>query len=200
MCRAVFEIPTPAGVPAGVPAVEKVEKRRGRKGKQAAVATPTPPSVSASSLPVNLFASSALVTTTVSSSSSAKVNPNDIKCEICEDGEEEDATSFCVPCAMYFCAGCQRAHKKPRTTAGHEFVSVDKALKGKMKASVVYCERHPQQETNTYCHTDKQNICPECILDFHEGHQVERLANVVQGFKDEIMQLVDKVFLVSFLH
>jgi len=199
----VFEIPTPAAVPAVPVAIAVVEKRRDRKGKQAANVTTTSPVVSASSLAVNLFASTTLVitTTTVSSSSSAKeMNPNEIKCEICEDGEEEDAKSFCVQCVQYFCAGCQRAHKKPRVSAGHEFVSVDKALKGKMKASVVYCERHPQQETNTYCHTDKQNICPECILDFHEGHQVERLANVVQGFKDEIMQLVDKVFLVSFLH
>ena len=61
---------------------------------------PTPSVVvSTSSLPVNLFASSALVTVATSSNSSTKVmNPNEIKCEICEDGEEEDATSFCVPC------------------------------------------------------------------------------------------------------
>ena len=68
-----------------------------------------------------------------------------------------------------------------------------------MKASVVHCEKHPHLETNTYCHTDKQAICAECILDFHEGHQVERLTNVVQGFKEEITQLVAKVFLVLFL-
>ena len=97
------------------------------------------------------------------------MNPNEIKREICEDGEE-DATSFCVQCAMYFCAGCQRAHKKPRTTAGHEFVSVDKALKGKMKTSVVHCEKHPHQEINTYCHTDKLSICAECSVDSHKEH------------------------------
>jgi len=83
-----------------------------------------------------------LVTATSGSSAAAKVNPNEIKCEICEDGEE-DATSFCVPCAQYFCSGCQRGHKRAKTTTGHEFVSVDKALKGKMKTSVVHCERHP---------------------------------------------------------
>ena len=114
--------------------------------------------------------------------------------EICEDGDE-DATSFYLQCFQYFCAGCQRAHKKPRTTAGHEFVSVEKALKGKMKASVVHCEKHPHQEINTYCLTDKQAICAECSVDFHKEHKVDRLANVVQGFKEEISTLVKKVFL-----
>jgi len=85
--------------------------------------------------------------------------------------------------AQYFCSGCQRGHKKPRTTAGHEFVSVDKALKGKMKTSVLHCEKHPHQEINTYCHTDNLAICAECSVDFHKGHEVDRLVNVVQGFK-----------------
>ena len=167
-CRAVFEIPTPAP---------------------------------ASSLPLNLFTSSVLAmsptTASLSSLSANKVNPNEIKCEICEDGEEEDATSFCVQCSQYFCESCQRAHKRPRTTTAHEFVSVEKALKGKMKTSLVHCEKHPQQETNTYCHTDKLAICAKCILD-HKGHEVDRLIKVLQGFKEEISQLADKVLLSFF--
>ena len=87
MCRAVFEVPavTPVLVAAAV-----VEKRRGRSSKQAAAAILPTVCASASALPVNLFASSVLAAptaSTFSSSSSAKVNPNEIKCEICEDGE-----------------------------------------------------------------------------------------------------------------
>jgi len=73
-------------------------------------------------------------------------------------------------------------------------------------ARITRCEKHPQYEINTYCQTDKQAICAECILDFHKGHEVERLVNVVQGFEKEITQLVDKVCFVlsfscsSFLH
>jgi len=78
------------------------------------------------------------------------------------------------------------------------FVSVDKAMKGKMKASVLCCERHHHHlEINTYCHMDRQAICAECILD-HKGHDVDRIVNVVQGFKDEIAQLVDEVCSVFF--
>jgi len=63
----------------------------------------------------NLFASSVLATPTVAAtaanassslftaglSSANKVNPNEIKCEICEDGAEEDATVFCVVCHVF---------------------------------------------------------------------------------------------------
>ena len=68
-----------------------------------------------------------------------------------------------------------------------------------MKASVVHCEKHPQYEINTYCHTDKQAICAECSVDFHKEHKVDRLVNMVQGFKEEISTLVKKVFLFFFL-
>ena len=81
MCRAVFEIPTATAtvvvVPAAAAVVEKGRGSRKVKDKQAAI-LPTA-SVSASSLPVNLFASSVLVTTTThAASSDAKVNPNEI--------------------------------------------------------------------------------------------------------------------------
>ena len=152
--------------------------------------------VSASSLPVNLFASSVLAIAFGSAAAAAaaatKVNPNEIKCEICDEGEE-DATSFCVQCAQYLCGGCERAHKKQRGTAGHEFVLVATALKENMKVSVAHCERHPQFELNTYCHKERQAICSECSVDRYKGHKIDRLVNVAQGFKEDISQLVDKV-------
>ena len=58
---------------------------------------------------------------------------------------------------------------------------------------ITRCEKHPQLEINMYCHTDKQAICAECAIDFHQEHKVERLVNVVQGLREEISQLVDKV-------
>ena len=68
-------------------------------------------------------------------------------------------------------------------TAMHEFVSVDKALQEKMK---------------TYCHTDKQAICPDCAVDHHEGHEIDRITKVAQGFKEEISSQTDKVPFLSF--
>ena len=101
-------------------------------------------------------------------------------------------------CPVSVCWLSESTHKRGKITAGHECVSVDKAMKGKMKASVLCCERHHHHlEINTYCHMDRQAICAECILD-HKGHDVDRIVNVVQGFKDEIAQLVDEVCSVFF--
>jgi len=161
---------------------------------------------SAASLPVNHFASSVLSPV---AEKKKKVNPNDIQCDFCEDNEE-DATSYCLQCSQYFCGGCQRGHKRLRTATGHEFVSVEKAQKGKMKASVMHCEKHPHLQINYYCHTDKQAICSECGLEHHKDHKTSKLVEMVQGFKEEISTLVNEVsssflffsffsFFISFL-
>jgi len=211
MCRAVFEIPAliapiPAA-PALAPVVDagkgrgKASKGKGKGKKAATVPVTLPATISATSLPANLFAASVLSVLAASSFSSAAkvVNPNEIKCEICEDGEE-DATVFCAQCSQYLCAGCQRGHKRQKGTTFHELLSVDQALKGKMKTSVVHCEKHSHLEINTYCHTDKRAICAECVVDSHVGHQFERLVNMVQGFKEEILTRVKQVsFFFSFL-
>jgi len=96
---------------------------------------------------------------------------------------------------MAFCATCKKSHLKMKTASLHQFISLDEGMKpggGRSASRTTRCDKHPQQEINTYCQTDKQAICPECIFD-HKGHEVERLANLVQGFKEEITQLVDKV-------
>jgi len=77
---------------------------------------------------------------------------------------------------------------------GHAFVAMEKALEGKMKESVAYCEKHPQQEINSYCLTDKLAICAECAIDFHKGHEVDRLTNTARGFKEEMIGLLGQVF------
>ena len=69
---------------------------------------------------------------------------------------------------------------------------------------ITRCEKHPQQEIHSYRHTDKLAVCSECVIDFHKGHDIDRLANVVQGFKEEISKQANKVcfffFLFSFFH
>ena len=61
---------------------------------------------------------------------------------------------------------------------------------------ITRCEKHTQYEINSYCQTDKQAICAECAIDFHQERKVERLVNV-QGFKEDISELVDKVCSLS---
>ena len=120
-------------------------------------------------------------------------DPNNVVCEGCE---ENQATEYCKDCSMSFCASCKKPHLKPKATAHHQFILLDEGMKpgdGGSVSRVTRCEKHPQYEINTYCHTDMQAICAECVVDSHVGHEVKRLANVVQGFKEEILQLTDKV-------
>jgi len=126
------------------------------------------------------------------SSSSSHVDPNNVVCEGCE---ENQATEYCKDCSQSFCATCKKPHLKARANVHHQFISLDEGMKlGRGSASrSTRCDKHPQQEINTYCHTDTQAICSECAIDFHQEHKIERLVKVVQGFKAEITQLVDKV-------
>ena len=166
MCRAVFGV--------------EEEKENGQ-GKTAA-----------SSLPINHFASTVLAAASPSSSSS-HADSNNVVCEGCD---ENQATEYCKECSMTFCAICKRAHLKPKAFPHHQFILLDEEMKpggGGAVSRVTRCDKHPQQEINTYCQTDKQAICSECAIDFHQEHKIERLVKVVQGFKDEITQLVYKV-------
>ena len=120
-------------------------------------------------------------------------------CEICE---ENQAIEYCKDCCQPFCDACKKLHTKARGTGRHQFISLDEVMKlggGGSVMRIAHCEKHPHLEINTYCHTDKQAICTECILDFHKRHEVERLVNLVKGFKEEITQLVDKVCSCSLL-
>ena len=187
MCRAAFEIST------GI--IEEEEKQKGQG------------TTAAASLPINHFASTVLAAASPSSFlSKSHADPNNVVCEGCD---ENQATEYCKDCSSSFCATCKRVHLKPKAFPHHQFISLDEGMKlggGGSVSRVTRCEKHSQQEINTYCQTDKQAICAECILDFHKGHEVERLVNVVQGFKEDISQLVDKVCFVlsfscsSFLH
>ena len=147
-----------------------------------------------------------MLATSSSFSSSSSVskrfaNPNNVVCEGCEENE---ASEYCKECSMAFCATCKKTHLKPKVISRHQFIALDEARKpGRGGGSgsslrITRCEKHSHQEINTYCHTDKLAICAECVVDFHQEHKVERLSNVVQRFKDEISQLVEKVCFFFF--
>jgi len=87
------------------------------------------------------------------------------KCEICETGNEEDAVSFCQDCVQYFCAGCQRAHTRAKGTVSHEFVSIEAALKEKLKEKLAHCVKHPALLLNSYCGKCNEVVCTECAVE-----------------------------------
>ena len=146
-------------------------------------------------LPTNYF-TAGVVTASIKRES---VDPNNIVCESCE---KTQATDYCKDCTMNFCSDCKKMHLKPRPNAHHQFITIDEALKGGSTSSaprILHCQKHPHQEVNSYCKTDQTAVCPQCVVDFHSGHNVDRLINISKGFKDGISTLVNKVCFQVFV-
>ena len=133
-------------------------------------------------------------------------DPNDIKCNICE---MEDADSFCQDCHEFYCERCQRGHKKSKSSKSHKFISVDDGWKfisgsgtsessssaSSPTARSTHCLIHPHLEINTFCKTDQELICPECIASNHSGHIFTKLEKMAVDFKNEILPKLIEVFL-----
>ncbi len=114
-----------------------------------------------------------------------------MKCELCEENE---AIVKCVQCNQFQCEGCQRVHQKIKSVFNHQYMSINEALKEESgKIRVLHCQNHPNQEINTFCKTDETAICPQCVVDFHNGHTLEKLSNISQEFKDNISKHLNKV-------
>jgi len=110
--------------------------------------------------------------------------------------EENEAAVKCKQCDQFLCENCQKVHLKIKGMANHQFITIDEALKGGATSStprILHCQKHPQYEINSYCKTDQTAVCAECVVDFHKGHDFDRLVNISQGFKDTISTLVTKV-------
>ena len=131
---------------------------------------------------------------------SAKIDPNNVRCELCDENE---ATVKCSNCTQFFCDTCQKIHQKQKMSAHHQYITIDEALQGGSASSaprILHCQKHPQYEVNSYCKTDQTTVCPQCALDSHKGHAVDPLSTLSQGFKDTVFTLVNKVrFLLSFI-
>jgi len=150
----------------------------------------------AEDLPTNYFTAGVVT----AANASAKIDPNNVRCELCEENE---ATVKCSNCTQFHCDACKKAHLKTKGMTNHQHISVDEALKEGSASSaprILHCQKHPHQEVNSYCKTDQTAVCAECVIDFHKGHEVDRLVNISKGFTDTISTLVNKVpFFFFFL-
>jgi len=142
-------------------------------------------------LPTNYF--TAGVVSAVNAS--AKIDSNNVRCELCDENE---VTVKCKQCDQFQCDACKKIHLRAKATSQHQYITIDEALQGGPSSSptprILHCQRHPHLEVNSYCKTDQTAVCSECVVDFHSGHNVDRLVNISQGFKDTISTLVNKVF------
>ena len=140
-------------------------------------------------LPTNYFTTSAVS----AANDNAKVDPNNVWCELCEENE---ATVKCTNCNQFQCDACKKMHLRTKGMTNHQYITIDEALQGGSASSaprILHCQKHPHLEVNSYCQTDQTAVCPQCVVDSHMGHDVGNLTNLSKGFKDAIFTLMNKV-------
>ena len=145
-------------------------------------------------LPTNYFTASAVS----AANASAKIDPNNVRCELCDENE---AAVKCSNCNQFQCDACKKMHLRTKGMTNHQYITIDEALQGGSASSaprILHCQKNPQYEVNSYCKTDQTAVCSECAVDFHSGHNVDRLVNISQGFKDTVSTLVNKVRIQVF--
>jgi len=146
-------------------------------------------------LPTNYFTASAVS----AANASAKIDPNNVRCELCDENE---ATVKCSNCNQFQCDACKKMHLRTKGMTNHQYITIDEALQGGSASSaprILHCQKHPHLEVNSYCKTDQTAVCPQCVVEFHQGHEFTLLSTLSKGFKDTISTLVSKVrFLISF--
>ena len=128
--------------------------------------------------------------------SASKINPNDVKCGFCDD---EPAVTHCASCDLFFGEVCRKGHAKSKANASHVVVKVDVYFKGSGPTTrVLFCQHHPGSEINTFCKTDDQPMCAQCVVPGHVSHQVVQLKDISLDFSAEITKALQPVRLSSF--
>ena len=134
----------------------------------------------------------------------AETTKNTPICQNCDD--EENAVSFCSPCAIFLCEFCEKSHKKSKATKQHKIDSFDDMRKGTnevlstLPEKVEMCPTHPTEPLELYCKCEEVLICRDCIIKKHKDHDYDVISDVVVGEKKilrealpGIQQLVDEV-------
>ena len=80
-----------------------------------------------------------------------------------------------------------------KSAIGHEFISVEERLKGKMKEKLAHCVKHPTLLPNSYCGKCNEVVCAECAVENHDLHGVQKLEGIIASQKEELEVLIAKV-------
>jgi len=121
---------------------------------------------------------------------------------ICSDGENE-ATSYCLDCQLYFCQICSRPHQIMKLTKNHQLIPIKKMKNEDQIKSItnsnpqIYCQIHQQKEIELFCNDCNLSICSLCV-DQHPSHKISTLSKGFIG--NEKQSLIDLINQVCFIY
>lgn len=128
----------------------------------------------------------------------ANFDPNDVKCELCD--EEEEATFRCNECDQFIGPRCAVTHGRSKLSAQHhlqpigEYFAKSEGKKVSAPAKQVSrCGEHPTLEVDTYCKTCKAVICLKCLAAAHSGHLFCPLSEESENLKGELIDMTSSI-------
>ena len=101
----------------------------------------------------------------------------EVKCEECTDSGDR-AEAFCRQCAVFICGECVKQHKRMKSFATHEVVSLEDLKQGRAREIAVKeppskkCHIH-EEPLIMYCFDCSSLICRDCTVTVHKEHKFE---------------------------
>ena len=126
-----------------------------------------------------------------------------LKCDRCIETANGPAVSFCVSCCDFLCKVCSKDHKTWRKTLNHELQPVGSSAKSDSKSAAkpllknipempLNCQKHSDEALKFYCETCSMLICRDCVILEHSGHSYNRIENVVEKEKADLVSILGK--------
>jgi sugar lactone lactonase YvrE len=127
----------------------------------------------------------------------------EVNCDRCIETANGPAVSFCVNCCDFLCKVCSKDHKTWRKTLNHELQPVGGAVKSDSKGTEkpllknvpgtpLNCEKHSDEVLKFYCETCSMLICRDCIILEHSGHSYNRIENVAEKEKADLVAILGR--------
>ncbi|XP_063969394.1 E3 ubiquitin-protein ligase TRIM45-like isoform X2 [Lytechinus pictus] len=114
------------------------------------------------------------------------------KCTACKF--QEDAVSFCRTCNNYMCDKCLQCHQRLSVFEGHEIVSMEDVIEGKVSIGHLFekCFIHKQENKDMFCDDCKVRVCLRCVVVGHKVHNIKNQSDFEQEFRRKVTALTQQ--------
>ena len=119
-------------------------------------------------------------------------------CDLCDDGDEGEATHWCERCNdALLCAKHVEHHSRKRVYADHVIqpLSDDRLRSGKLstlRGESACCFFHVKRDVIMFCITCSHGVCGECVSSGgHNGHTFESLQSVADKERAAVKSLME---------
>ncbi|XP_046335855.2 E3 ubiquitin-protein ligase TRIM56-like, partial [Haliotis rufescens] len=118
-----------------------------------------------------------------------------VLCKDCPDGNH--ARSRCFECGGNLCLDCENAHRRNRSTRGHEIKLLGELQAASCESLKVrtFCCNHQDHFIECFCSTCEALCCVMCAIIDHKGHEFQKLddaaATIIKKIEGSMNEVQD---------